>query len=99
GVRVSYSGRAAIDMVRRFRPEVVLLDVDMPEMDGCEVARRLRAEHGEAAPVLVAVSGFEHDYDPERVRRAGFDQHLVKPLDARKLESLSRAVAGRDSGE
>lgn len=89
--RVSYSGRAALDAIDRFRPELVLLDIAMPEMDGYEVARRLRREYGARAPVLVAVTGFGQECDRDRAKAAGFDHHVVKPLDVCKLESLMPA--------
>jgi CheY-like chemotaxis protein len=64
-----------------FRPEVVVLDIGLPGMDGYEVARRLRAETGTRDAVLVAVTGYGRDEDRARSREAGFDHHLVKPVD------------------
>ena len=63
------------------RPEIVVLDVGMPKLDGCEVARRIRAESWGRGAVLVALTGWGQDVDRRRSREAGFDMHLVKPVD------------------
>jgi CheY-like chemotaxis protein len=90
-VGVAYDGPTAIEMAVREQPEVVLLDIGMPGMDGLETARRLRA-HGEVRTDvrLVALTGWGHHEDQERSRSAGFDLHLVKPVD---MNALSRALA------
>jgi two-component system, chemotaxis family, CheB/CheR fusion protein len=85
-------GPAALIAARRFRPEVVLLDLGLPGMDGYEVARRLRDEHGPALR-LIAMTGYRRD--GERVDAAGFDEHLLKPAD---LGTLAAALAGPGSG-
>jgi two-component system CheB/CheR fusion protein len=72
------------------RPEVVLLDIGMPDADGYEVARRLRAELD--GTVLVALTGFGESRHRERSREAGFDHHLTKPVDVRDLEKLLSRV-------
>src|SRR5262249_61628862 len=78
-VRVAYDGPAALEVARWFRPEVVLLDLGLPGMDGCEVARRLRREHGLADAPLGAGTGWGQESDREMSRAAGFDHHLVHP--------------------
>ena len=88
--RTAGDGPAALEAFRAFRPAVVLLDIGLPGMDGYEVARRLRAEAGEAGATLVAVTGYGEDYDRQRAREAGFDHHLVKPVDPAKLSALLR---------
>ncbi len=84
-VRTAYEGRSALTMARGGWPDVVLLDIGLPEMDGNEVARRLREEHGPARPRLVAVTGYGQQEDRLRSRQAGFDHHIVKPVDPEEL--------------
>ena len=87
-VRVLNEGAGAVAAVRAFRPDLVLLDIGMPGMDGYEVARQLRADGGEATPMLVAVTGFGRAGDAHRSREAGFDHHLAKPVDREALQAL-----------
>lgn len=77
----------APDFVRRERPDVCLVDIGMPVMDGYELARRLRAQEGRQ-PILVAVTGYGQPQDRERTCAAGFDAHLTKPVDIKKLAEL-----------
>jgi two-component system, chemotaxis family, CheB/CheR fusion protein len=86
-------GPAALAAVRTFGPEVVLVDIGLPEMDGYEVARRLREEHRDKKILLIAVSGYQKD--AARLKQAGFDEHLIKPPDMHKLSSF---IAEWDSG-
>lgn len=79
-VQVAYDGRAALEAVQNELPDCVFLDIGMPEMDGLEVARRIRSSHGGAAPTLVAVSGWGQEEDRRRTFEAGFDHHLIKPV-------------------
>jgi CheY-like chemotaxis protein len=81
------SGHAAIGAARRFRPDVILLDLGLPDMDGTLVCRQLRQEAGAHVRILV-VTGSAREGDRERVMEAGGDQFLQKPLDPRFLESL-----------
>ena len=69
-------------------PDVVLLDIGMPGMDGYEVARRLRADAGLRDVLLVALTGWGQEEDRRRTREAGFDHHLVKPADPAELRAL-----------
>ena len=87
-VRTAYSGPAAIDAVEAFRPEVVLLDIGLPGMDGHEVARRLRRSPTASGVTLVALTGYGQDDDRRKTRDAGFDHHLVKPVDPDDLAGL-----------
>jgi CheY-like chemotaxis protein/two-component sensor histidine kinase len=82
-VQVTHDGATALDSVRWFRPEVVLMDIGLPGMDGYEVARRLRQDADLAAGIalLAAVTGYAEDEARRRSREAGFDHHLVKPID------------------
>jgi PAS domain S-box-containing protein len=87
-VETAYSGQAALDKVQSFRPDIVLLDIGMPGMDGLEVARRLRATPLGREVKLVAQTGWGQDEDRRRTREAGFDAHLAKPVDMDALMKL-----------
>ena len=87
-VRTAFSGREALEVADEFHPELVLLDIGMPELDGYETARRLRKGPGGDALVLVAVTGWGQEEDKERARQAGFDRHLTKPVDPEMLQKL-----------
>lgn len=89
--QVVHDGQAALDAAAAFRPDVVLLDLGMPGMNGFEVARGLRQDSSSAAIFIVAVTGWGADSDRRRTREAGFDEHLVKPVDAIRLQ---RVLAG-----
>ena len=80
-VATAHSGPEAIEAARRHRPEVVLLDIGLPGMSGYEVAARLRQEDSCQGAFIIAVSGYGQDDDRRRSREAGFDHHLIKPLD------------------
>jgi signal transduction histidine kinase len=80
-VHCASDGEEALTLAGLRRPEIVVLDVGMPKMDGCEVARRIRAEAWGRKAVLVALTGWGQDADRKRSREAGFDMHLVKPVD------------------
>lgn len=85
---VAYSGEQALDVLHAHRPAVVLLDIGMPEMDGHEVARRIRKVPGFERVTLIALTGWGQQEDLERTRNAGFDHHLIKPADVAALETL-----------
>lgn len=95
-VFVVHSGHAALESLEAFRPEAVVLDIGMPEMDGYEVCRRIRSIPAYRDLLLIALSGFGQKQDYRRSRQAGFDHHMVKPPDIDKLcEVLKGAVADR----
>jgi signal transduction histidine kinase/CheY-like chemotaxis protein len=85
---VAYSGEEALRVLHQHRPTVVLLDIGMPEMDGHEVARRIRKEPGFERVTLIALTGWGQQEDVARSREAGFDHHLIKPADVAALETL-----------
>jgi CheY-like chemotaxis protein len=87
-VRVAHNGAAALNAARAEPHEIVFLDIGMPVMDGFEVARRLRDQPGASDLVLVAVTGWGQEEDRRRTRAAGFDYHLVKPVEPSDLERL-----------
>ena len=84
-----HSGREALARAESFQPDVIQLDIGLPEMDGYEVARRIRELPGGRAVRLVAVTGYGGPEDRLRTRAAGFDAHLLKPLE---LETLAGAL-------
>ena len=86
-LEIASSGPAAIELARRQRPDVVLLDIGLPGFDGFEVARRLRQEHGSAMRII-AVSAYATESDRRQSLEAGCEFHLVKPADPRFIESL-----------
>jgi PAS domain S-box-containing protein len=92
-VHVAHDGPTAIEEFERCEPHVVLLDIGMPDMDGCEVARRLREISRPDRVALVALTGWGQDEDRRRVREAGFDHHLVKPVELASLQALLTSLA------
>jgi signal transduction histidine kinase len=90
-VRTAADGLEALDAVARFEPEIVLLDIRMPKMDGYEVARRLRAGPRGGDLILIALTGWGQPEHIEKSRVAGFDAHLTKPFEA---ENLLKAITG-----
>ena len=84
-VRTVHDGDAAIREAERFRPEVVILDIGMPGMDGYEVCRTIRREPWGQSMLIVALTGWGNDSDRRRSLEAGFDHHFVKPLDTNAL--------------
>lgn len=87
-VHVAYDGTAAIEALSAFHPEIVLLDVGMPVLDGFEVARRMRQLPEGQNVLLVAITGWGQEEDRRRTADAGFDYHLVKPVDPAMLQNL-----------
>ena len=89
-VVVAFNGRSALDAAREFRPDAVFLDLAMPEMNGYDVARHLRAIGDGRDALLIALTGFAQEDDYRRTRDAGFDHHLVKPASMQRIEALLR---------
>jgi CheY-like chemotaxis protein len=87
-VKTAHDGLQALDEVTRFRPDVAILDIGMPKMNGYTVAKRIRECMGEAQPLLIAVTGWGQEEDRQRSKAAGFDHHLVKPVDPASLCAL-----------
>ena len=90
-VRCEYDGRSALDAVRRYRPDVILLDIGLPEVDGYEVARQIREMDDLRGTHIVAVTGYAQEEDRKRSQAAGFDHHLTKPVDPEALQSFLQA--------
>ena len=87
-VQTKHDGPSTLAAVREHKPDVVVLDIGLPQMDGYEVARRLRAMPGGEAMMLIALTGYGQSEDKQRSHDAGFDYHLVKPVDPGVLEKL-----------
>jgi len=87
-VETAYDGPAALGLLQRYTPDVAFLDVGLPVMDGYELARRIREDRRFARTVLVAVTGYGQKRDRAQAREAGFDAHLVKPVDLHAIEDI-----------
>ncbi len=92
-VRVAHDASRALTIVAAFRPDVAILDIGLPVMDGYALGRELNARLGDAPPVLIALSGYGQDRDRRRSEAAGFRRHLVKPVDAASLLPLLDELA------
>jgi signal transduction histidine kinase len=86
--RTSYDGRAALEAAEEYRPNVILLDIGLPKLNGFEVARRIRETPWGADVVLIAQTGWGQETDKQRSKEAGFNFHMVKPVDPAALERL-----------
>jgi two-component system OmpR family response regulator len=87
-VRIAADGSAALEVIEGYRPDLVFLDLGLPRVDGCAVARQMRSDSRMSGVTLIALTGYGSDEDRTRVRDAGFDYHLLKPVTIRTLESL-----------
>ena len=96
-VHRAQDGAGALQAATRHRPEVIFLDIGMPQMDGYEVARRIRAQEWGKEMLLIAVTGWGQESDRQRSFAAGFDFHLVKPVDLEKLNQLLSKVSALDT--
>jgi signal transduction histidine kinase/ActR/RegA family two-component response regulator len=95
-VQTAYDGIAALELARSFKPEAIFLDIGLPGMNGFEVVRTLRQE-GHRNEIIVAVSGYGQPEDRQRSREAGFDEHLVKPVQQESLVLALRRIAVRQA--
>ena len=91
-VLVEHSAHRALERARADKPQVCILDIGLPDIDGNELARRLRAQPENQAAVLIAVTGYGQESDRVNALSAGFDNHLVKPVDVPKLLSILSAI-------
>ena len=97
-VYTAANGAVALESAEQHRPDVALLDIGMPKLDGYEVARRIRAQPWGQGMTLVALTGWGQDSDRRRSQEAGFDSHLVKPLDLDKLTELLASLPSTGAG-
>lgn len=93
-IRLAHEGPAALEIARQYRPDVMLLDIQMPGMDGYQVARNLRSDASLRRMVLVALTGYGQEEDRRKTREAGFDYHFTKPVDLEGLHRLLDRVSG-----
>ena len=91
--RAAYSGQAALAQAVECRPDIVLLDIGLPDINGYEVARRLRQQPQTKDVKLIALTGYGQDSDRERSQTAGFNHHLVKPVQPQRLQDLLEMLA------
>jgi CheY-like chemotaxis protein len=94
-VRTAYDGEGAVAAAEECRPQIILLDVGMPRLNGYDACRRIRQQPWSAGMILVACTGWGREEDIRRARDAGFHHHLVKPIDPAALQALiSSALPG-----
>lgn len=101
GPRLAHDGLAAVEAAARLNPDVILLDIGLPRLNGYDAARRIREQQGQRRrPLMVALTGWGQDEDRRRSVEAGFDAHLVKPVDAAVLGTSwpGSAPASKTSG-
>lgn len=96
--RCAARGRDVLQCAREFDPELILLDIGLPDINGFEVVHALRADARLAARVIVAVSGWSRPQDLARAKRTGFDDYLIKPIDLGKLREVLRISGTRAQG-
>src|SRR5262249_48314198 len=95
-VHTAYDGFAAVEAAAKFHPDVILLDIGLPGLNGYEAARQIRSQFRDNDLMLVALTGWGSEEDRRRAKEAGFDAHLVKPVDFDALEKiLAKSCATR----
>jgi CheY-like chemotaxis protein len=94
-VRTAYDGLEALQLAEPFRPQIMLLDIGMPHMDGYQTARRIREQPWGQSVLLVALTGWGQDQDRHQASEAGFDRHLIKPVDPCTLHGLIEPIIRR----
>ncbi|HWE29386.1 MAG TPA: ATP-binding protein, partial [Polyangia bacterium] len=92
-VRTANDGAATLHLLQHFKPDIAILDIGLPVMDGYELAERIRADLGDDAPRLIALTGYGQQTDRARSQRAGFAAHLVKPIEAKLLRKEIDALS------
>ncbi len=90
--QIVYNGKDALDVAHTFRPRVILLDIGLPGMDGFQVAQQIRNEPALQDVHLIAMTGYGQDRDRQRAQQAGFDAHLIKPVQPEALRTLLEAL-------
>jgi CheY-like chemotaxis protein len=97
--QVAHNGPEALRLAAEFKPDIVLLDIGLPGMNGYEVARAIRANPELGHPFLAAVTGWGAPEDRRKSKEAGFDEHLTKPVDISVIELLLATLPTRPNGE
>ena len=90
---MAHSGRGALELAEKFDPQVVVLDIGLPDLDGYEVARLIRGAEWGRSTVLVAATGWGREDDKQRAFAAGFNHHLTKPIAGDELLALLRSLS------
>jgi CheY-like chemotaxis protein len=94
-VRMAHDGEEAVSAAEEFRPDLLLLDLGLPKLNGYEVCRRIRQQAWGTEMLIVAVTGWGRDEDLQRTKEAGFDQHFVKPVRPVTLKKLLGEARGK----
>lgn len=98
-IRVAHTGPQALQVAPDYEPDVILLDIGLPEMNGYEVVKRLRQDSRFKRTLIIALPGYGQESDRQRARDAGFDEHLTKPVNLEKLEPFLRDRHRRETPE
>ena len=98
-VRIAHDGSAALEAVSTFQPEVIVLDIGLPGMNGYDLARRIRGETASNPVTLIAATGYGQTEDRQRAHESGFDHHLTKPVDYAALLELIESTRGKPQGQ
>jgi CheY-like chemotaxis protein len=98
-IRTAYDGQEAVAVAEEFRPNVVLLDIGLPKLNGYEACRHIRALPVMKGAIIIAQTGWGQEADRQKTREAGFDDHLVKPIDSIALIKLLADLDSRFSGD
>lgn len=93
-VQVAYDGLMAVDLAQRFRPQLIVMDIGMPEMDGLEASRRIRRQPEGKEIVIIALSGLDQDDDKRSCAEAGINHHMAKPVRPDDLRAVIRDFQG-----
>jgi CheY-like chemotaxis protein len=97
--KTAHDGVEALEVGAAFEPHLVLLDIGMPRMNGYDTARRMRQESWGGSAMLVAMTGWGRDIDKRRSQEAGFDEHLVKPIEMEALEMILKKTQAQGQGQ
>jgi two-component system, sensor histidine kinase len=91
--RIAYTGQSALDTMVEFQPDFVMLDISLPDIDGYEIARRIRQNTQFKDVKLIAATGYGLESDRQKSKEAGFDHHLLKPMEPDKLPHILEKLA------
>jgi len=91
--KIAHNGVQALGIAHEFQPDAMIIDIGMPGLDGHDLARRIRSESWGEEILLIAASGWGQDEDKQRSREAGFNLHLVKPVELETLQALLATIA------
>jgi CheY-like chemotaxis protein len=91
-VQTAYTGQRGLELAETFRPHVLLLDIGIPDLDGYQLAKKIRASPWGRGTILIAVTGWGQEEDRRRAFEAGFNHHLTKPIAAETVESLIQSL-------